>query len=55
MLAARPKTFLIDEPEEPFPEIPAEQDQILSQFIGQIHTEVELICVPTAKWRRHVM
>jgi hypothetical protein len=43
MLAARPKTFLIDEPEEPFPEIPAEQDQILSQFIGQIHTEVELI------------
>ena len=43
MLAARPKTFLIDEPEEPFTEIPAEQDQILSQFIGQIHTELELI------------
>jgi hypothetical protein len=43
MLAARPKSFLIAEPEEPFPEIPAMQDQILSQFIGQIHTEVELI------------
>jgi hypothetical protein len=43
LLAARSKTFLIDEPEEPFPEIPAEQDQVLSQFIGRIHTEVELI------------
>jgi hypothetical protein len=43
MLAAQPKTFLIDEPDEPFPEIPAEKDQVLSQFIGQIHTEVELI------------
>jgi hypothetical protein len=43
VLTARPKSFLMDEPEEPFPEIPAEQDQVLSQFIGQIHTEVELI------------
>jgi hypothetical protein len=43
LLAARYKSFLMDESEEPFPEILAEQDQLLLQFIGKIHTDVELI------------
>jgi hypothetical protein len=41
-LVAKAKTSLIDEPPEPFPEIQAEQDLLLSQFIGRTHTKVEL-------------